>query len=135
MGINGEEIKEKSKTWISNIISQYKKPLFLIVLGVVSIILLVIAFNSYGKDYVVKIINNLVENQTQTIQDNFNAEIKTRDNQLQNLQKRLSASEKTTADIKKRLGDVEIDIKNRKAPATSAELRDRSNKLGYKPVN
>jgi hypothetical protein len=122
-------------TWTFNFLSQYKKPLFLIVLGIVSIILLVISFNSYGKDYVVEIINDLVKTQIRTIEDTFAAEIKTRDDQLQNLQKRLSLSEKTYSDLRKRVGDIEIEIKNRKPPVTTSELRDRLDKLDLKPVN
>jgi len=118
-----------------NIINQYKKPLFLIGVGIISIVLLVWAFNSYGKDYVTEIISDLVKSQMETIEQNYTNEMKTRDAQILNFQKRLSASEKISADIKKRLGDVEINIKNRKAPVTSGELRDRSNQLGFKPVN
>ena len=125
----------KKKSWFLSILNQYKKPLFLILLGIVSVVLLVYAFNSYGKDYVTEIINNLVKSQMETIDQNYQTQLKIRDDQLQNLQRRLSASEKISADIKKRVNDVEIKIKERKAPVTSSELRDRSNALGFKPVN
>lgn len=125
----------KKKSWFLSILNQYKKPLFLILLGIVSIVLLVYAFNSCGKDYVTEIINNLVKSQMETIDQNYNTQLKIRDDQLQNLQRRLSASEKISADIKKRVNDVEIKIQERKAPVTSSELRDRSNALGFKPVN
>ena len=128
-------VKAESKSWVLRILNQYKKPLFLILLGIVSVVLLVYAFNSYGKDYVTEIINNLVKSQMETIDQNYNNQLKIRDDQLQNLQRRLSASEKISADIKKRVNDVEIKIKERKAPVTSSELRDRSSALGFKPVN
>jgi exopolysaccharide biosynthesis protein len=128
-------VKAESKSWFLSILNQYKKPLFLILLGIVSVVLLVYAFNSYGKDYVTEIINNLVKSQMETIDQNYNNQLKIRDDQLQNLQRRLSASEKISADIKKRVNDVEIKIKERKAPVTSSELRDRSSALGFKPVN
>ena len=130
MELNIDKIKEQSLS----ILSQYKKPLFIISLGVVSIILLVIAFNSYGKDYVVEIINNFVKEQMEIIDSNYAEQLKTRDNQIQNLQKRLTDSEKTYTDLKKRVGDVEINISNRKVPTTPTELRDRFDKLSYKPV-
>ncbi len=130
-----DNIKIESKILVLSILNQYKKPLFLILLGIVSVVLLVYAFNSYGKDYVTEIINNLVKSQMETIDQNYNAQLKIRDDQLQNLQRRLSVSEKISADIKKRVNDVEIKIKERKAPVTSSELRDRSNQLGFKPVN
>lgn len=128
-------LKTESKNWFLSILKQYKKPILLILLAIVSVILLVISFNSYGKDYVTEIINNLVKSQMEAIDQNYNNQMQIRDDQLQNLQKRLSASEKISADIKKRVNDVEIKIKERKAPVTSSELRDRSTQLGFKPVN
>ena len=133
MGTN--EIKEESKDWFLRILGKYKKPIFLILLGVVSVVLLVMAFNSYGKDYVTEIINNLVKSQMETIDQNYETQMKNLEDQNKNIQKRLSASEKISADIKKRVNDVEIKIRERKAPVTSSELRDRSNALGFKPVN
>lgn len=125
----------KTKNWVFKMLSQYKKPITLILLGLISFIILVIAFNSYGKDYVVEIINSLVNNQIETINNNLKTELKTRDDAIQDLQKRLSDSEKTYINLKKRVGNVEIKIEERKPPATSAELRDRLNKLNLKPVN
>jgi len=133
MEINNE--KAESKSWVLGILKQYKNLLFLILLGIISVGLLVYAFNSSGKDYVTEIINNLVKSQMETIDQNYNAQLKIRDDQLQNLQRRLSASEKISADMKKRVNDVEIKIKERKAPVTSSDLRDRSNALGFKPIN
>lgn len=128
-------IKTEAKSWILNFLSQNKKLLIWILVGIVSVIFLVMAFRSYGKDYVTEIIDSMVKKQVEMIDKNYTTEMKTRDAQLQNFQKRLSASEKISATLKKRVGDVEIKIKDRKPPATSGELRDRSNKLGFKPVN
>ena len=130
-----EEIKEESKKWFLKILSRYKKPLFLILLGIVSIVLLVFAFNSYGKNYVTKLINGFVEQQVKLIDKNYIEQLKTRDDQIQNLQTRISVSEKKYVDINKRVNDVEIKIKGNKPPATSVELRTRFNDLGFKPVN
>jgi hypothetical protein len=66
-----DNVKAESKSWVLRILNQYKKPLFLILLGIVSVVLLVYAFNSYGKDYVTEIINNLVKSQMKTIDQNF----------------------------------------------------------------
>lgn len=133
MKINNRKVGLKS--WFLSILKQYKRPLFLILLGIISVVLLVYVFNSIGKNYITEIINNLIKSQTEVIDQNYKAQLKIRDNQLQNLQRRLSASEKISADIKKRVNDVEIKIKERKAPATSDELRNRSSALGFKPVN
>lgn len=130
-----EEIKEESKKWFLKILSRYKKPLFLILLGIVSIILLVFAFKSYGKDYVTEIINGFVKQQIELINKNYEEQLKTRDDQIQNLQTRISVSERKYVDIKKRVDDVEIKIKGNKPPVTSDELRTRFNGLGFKPVN
>ena len=130
-----EDIKEESKDWFLKILRQYNEPLFLILLGIVSIVLLVFAFNSYGKNYVTKLINGFVEQQVKLIDKNYIEQLKTRDDQIQNLQTRISVSEKKYVDINKRVNDVEIKIKGNKPPATSVELRTRFNDLGFKPVN
>ena len=46
-----------------NFISTYKKPIILISIGVISIILLVFGFKSYGKDYVTKMIDTMIQQQ------------------------------------------------------------------------
>ncbi|HQM07697.1 MAG TPA: hypothetical protein PLR97_07880, partial [Bacilli bacterium] len=94
-----------------------------------------LAFNSFGKNYVVEIINDLVKQQVEVIEQNYLQSMQARDEQIQNLQKRLSASEKTYNDLKKRVGNVEKRIEERKPPATAVELKDRLNQLGYPPVN
>jgi hypothetical protein len=118
-----------------NILLEYKKPIFLILIGIGSIIALIISFNSYGKDYITVIISDLVKNQIEVIDKQYTEELKSRDTQIKNLHSRLSTSEKTYADIKKRVEDVATRINERKAPETSKDLRDRFNNLGYKSVN
>lgn len=126
---------EKQKSWFVILLGAYKKPLLIIGIGVVCVVCLGLAFNSFGKNYVVEIINDLVKQQVEVIEQNYLQSMQARDEQIQNLQKRLSNSEKTYANLKKRVGDVETKIKERKPPATSGELRDRFNQLDYKPVN
>jgi uncharacterized protein YlxW (UPF0749 family) len=126
---------EKQKNWFMILLDYYKKPLILIIVGFISIVCIVLAFNSFGKSYVVEIINDLVKQQIETIEQNYLQSMQARDEQIQNLQKRLSASEKTYNDLKKRVGNVEKRIEERKPPATAVELKDRLNQLGYTPVN
>jgi hypothetical protein len=126
---------EKQKNWFMILLDYYKKPLILIIVGFISIVCIVLAFNSFGKSYVVEIINDLVKQQIETIEQNYLQSMQARDEQIQNLQKRLLASEKTYNDLKKRVGNVEKRIEERKPPATAVELKDRLNQLGYTPVN
>lgn len=126
---------EKQKSWFMILFDEYKKPLLIVVVGGVCIICLVLAFNSFGKNYVVEIINNLVKQQIEVIEQNYLQSMQARDEQIQNLQKRLSVSEKTYNDLKKRVGNVEKRIEERTPPATAVELKDRLNQLGYSPVN
>ena len=126
---------EKQKNWFMILLDYYKKPLILIIVGFISIVCIVLAFNSFGKSYVVEIINDLVKQQIETIEQNYLQSMQARDEHIQNLQKRLSASEKTYNDLKKRVGNVEKRIEERKPPATAVELKDRLNQLGYPPVN
>jgi len=126
---------EKQKRWFVILWEEYKKPLTMIAIGVICIICLILAFSSFGKNYVVEIINDLVKQQVETIEQNYLQNMQVRDEQIQNLQKKLSASEKTYNDLKKRVGNVEKRIKERKLPATAVELKDRLNQLGYPPVN
>jgi len=128
-----ENSSKKSLFFI--ILNQYKKPIIIVTIGLISIICIVFAFKSYGKDYVTEIIRDLVNKQIELIEQKYLDEMKIRDDQINNLQNRLSASEKTYTNLKKRVGDVENKIKERKPPATSGELRDRFNQLDYKPVN
>jgi hypothetical protein len=124
-----------SKDLFLMILNQYKKPVIIFVIGLVSIFCIIFAFNSFGKDYVTEIIQDLVKGHMKLIEEQYAEEMKVRDAQINNLQNRLSNSEKTYANLKKRVGDVETKIKERKPPATSGELRDRFNQLDYKPVN
>ena len=126
---------EKQKSWFVILLGAYKKPLLIIGIGVVCVVCLGLAFNSFGKNYVVEIINDLVKQQGEIIEQNYLQSMQARDEQIQNLQKRLSASEKTYNDLKKRVGNVEKRIEERKPPATAVELKDRLNQLGYPPVN
>ena len=126
---------EKQKSWFVILLGAYKKPLLIIGIGVVCVVCLSLAFNSFGKNYVVEIINDLVKQQVEVIEQNYLQSMQARDEQIQNLQKRLSASEKTYNDLKKRVGNVEKRIEERKPPATAVELKDRLNQLGYPPVN
>lgn len=133
--MESDVIKSKFKNWFLEILLRYKKPIFIVFLIILSFILLIYAFNSYGKNYVVDIINTLIKSQIEMIDQNYNTQIKIRDDQIRDLQERISASEKISANIKKRVNDVELRIKERKEPVTSNELRDRSTALGFKPVN
>ena len=129
------EVKETSKTWFLNILSKYKKPLSLIFIGVISVIVIVLAFNSYGKDYVTGIINDLIAKQFEAIDMNYKVEMEKRDNQIKELQDKLLTSEQTYANIKKRVKDVETKVGERKAPTNPTDLRNRFNQLDFKPVN
>ena len=122
-------------SWISELSNQYKKPLILIFIGIFSIMALIMAFKSYGKDYVTEIINNLVKEQVKIIDTRYAEEIKARADQIQILQNKLLDSEKIYTDLKKRVGNVEQKIKDRKLPVSGVDLRDRFNQLDYKPVN
>jgi len=122
-------------SWISESLNQYKKPLILIFIAIFSILALTIAFKSYGKDYVTEIINNLVKEQVKIIDTRYAEEIKARADQIQILQNKLLDSEKIYTDLKKRVGNVEQKIKDRKLPVSGVDLRDRFNQLDYKPVN
>ena len=126
---------EKQKSWLYSLFELNKKPILIVIVGIVSLVCLVLAFNSFGKSYVVEIINDLVKQQVEVIEQNYLQSMQARDEQIQNLQKRLSASEKTYNDLKKRVGNVEKRIEERKPPATAVELKDRLNQLGYSPVN
>jgi uncharacterized protein YlxW (UPF0749 family) len=126
---------EKQKSWFVILLGEYKKPLSIIIIGIVCVICLVLAFNSFGKNYVTEIINDLIKQQVELIEQNYLQSMEARDKQVQELQKRLLTSEKTYNDLKKRVGNVEKRIEERKPPATAAELKDRLNQLGYPPVN
>ena len=125
----------KSSSFISNFLSQFKIPIILITIGLISIICLVYAFNSFGKNYVVGIIQDLVKQESALIDKNYKDQMKIKDDQIKEIQNKLSVSEQLTDDLKKRVGNVENKIKNRKPPVTSTELRDRFNSIGYKPTN
>ncbi len=124
-----------SKNWFTTLLSQYKKPLLLIFTGMIIIIILAITINGYSKNYVTKMIRDLVNQQIKQIEQNYLQEMQARDAQIENLQEKLRISERTYNDLKKRVGNVETKIKERKAPATVDELRNRLNQLGYTPVN
>jgi len=124
-----------SKNWFTTLLSQYKKPLLLIFTGMIIIIILAITINGYSKNYVTKMIRDLVNQQIKQIEQNYLQEMQARDAQIENLQEKLRISERTYNDLKKRVGNVETKIKERKAPATADELRNRLNQLGYTPVN
>jgi len=126
---------EISKKWFTTLLNKYKKPLLLIFTGMIIIIILAITINGYGKNYVTKIIRDLVDQQIKQIEQNYLQEMQVRDAQIENLQEKLRISERTYNDLKKRVGNVETKIKERKAPATADELRNRLNQLGYTPVN
>jgi hypothetical protein len=130
-----DSVKTKTKNWILGMLNQYKKPLILILVAIVSVFLLSYGYKSYGKDYVTGIINSFVEDQIKIIDERYATDLALRENQIIEINKRLAASEKRYSDIKKRVDDVEIKIRTNKPPVTSSELRDRSNSLGYKPVN
>ena len=78
---------EKQKSWFVILLGAYG-------IGVVCVVCLGLAFNSFGKNYVVEIINDLVKQQVEVIEQNYLQSMQARDEQIQNLQKRLSASEK-----------------------------------------
>src|ERR1035437_3970131 len=95
-------IKIESKNWFLKNLNQYKKPIILVLVGIASIFLIIYGFSS-GKDYVTGIINNMVNLQMKTIDENYTSQLKLRDEQLQNIQRQLSTSEKLSLDIKKRV--------------------------------
>jgi len=124
-----------SKSWFTALLNQYKKPLLLFFTGAIIVTGLVIAVSGYSKNYVTKIIRDLVDQQVKQIDQNYLREMQARDAQIEELQEKLKTSERTYNDLKKRVGNVETKIKERKIPATAGELRDRLNQLGYTPVN
>lgn len=124
---------EEQKSWFLLMLKRYKKPLLIVLIGVMIFIFFIAA--SSGKSYVVEIIHNLVKQQVEIIEQNYVDSLKEKDIQIQDLQERLSASEQEYNNLKKRVGNVEKRIVERKQPATTGELRDRLNQLGYSPVN
>ena len=120
---------------IKNLLIKYKTPIAVVVVGILSVVCLVIAFNSFGKNYVSEIIDDLVQNQIQKIEKNYKDELEKRDIMIKDLNSRITKSEQTFNKLNKRVDNVEKRIKNRKPPVNSGDLRDRFNNAGYPPTN
>jgi len=115
-----------------SLLKSYKKPILIIIFIIICSFLF---FSFFGKNYVIGIIDNMVKQQLLSIEQSYNNNIQIRDEQIQELQKQLSASEKTYNDLRRRIGNVEKRIEDRKPPVTTIELKDRLNQLGYSPTN
>ncbi len=126
---------ESKKSFLLLLLNQYKIPIAIIGTGLIIVLCMIFAFNSFGKDYVSKIIEDLIQSQIKTIEERYTQELKIRDQQITELQNRIANSEKTYNNLKKRVGDVETRIKERKVPTSSTEIRDRFNNLGFPPIN
>jgi len=112
-----------------------KYKLIFIALGIIAcVICFSLVFNSYGKSYVVGIINNLIKQQVEEIEKNYTQNIEARDKQIQDLQTRLTTYEQSYNNLRRRIINVEERLKNRKPPATTDELINRLDQLGYPPI-
>ncbi|MCK9439442.1 MAG: hypothetical protein WC188_04505 [Candidatus Caldatribacteriota bacterium] len=120
---------------MTNFFKLYKVPILLIILGIVSIIFVISSFNLYGKDYVTEIIQEFVQKEVKQIQEEYQNQIKLKDEQIQELTNKLSESEELYFALTKRVKNVESKIQTRKQPQTTIELRNRFIQLGYKPTN
>jgi len=81
-----------SKSWFTALLNQYKKPLLLFFTGAIIVTGLVIAVSGYSKNYVTKIIRDLVDQQVKQIDQNYLREMQARDAQIEELQEKLKTS-------------------------------------------
>jgi len=131
-----EETKSPETKTVIQLNTKTNRPYILLgILGIVLIIFLGSAFSGYGKDYVTEIIQEFVDKEVKQIKDEYETSIKAKDEQIAQFLQLLNESDETINTLKKRLTNVEYKIKNRQAPQTNSEIRNRFANLNLTPVN
>lgn len=124
---------------IKDTVKAFVAPLIPYIIG--TIVFLVIigglgwAILNPGKDYVTKMIGEMVKQQHDIIIQNDKNEIDALKTQVSEVRQQNNVLDKQYATLKKQVGALKNDIANNKPPKTSQERTDRLNKLGLHPIN
>jgi len=128
-------MSEENNSLVKSVFATYKIPLIAITIGIVLVIGIAYAAYQPSKDYVVGLINNFVQQQRELIVKDYQDELKKQQEEIEILKQQIANSDKKISQIRKKVGIIENDMANTPIPTSSEEMRNRFDKLGYKPIN
>lgn len=99
------------------------------------VLLITLYFWINPKDYVTKIISNMVKEQQEQIMKEYEEKVKQYDKDLKDLKSKVQQSDEKINKLNKKIKGLEVEVDENKKPETIDDMRDRFRKLGYPPIN